>query len=182
MDWINYLKSLGFTKNELENITFKYTENGVPIIDIEKGVDKLKEVETKDNVSEAPEPKTEMPKSEVRPDYTFLKKPSGFEPISKEFEEPVCKCKTPTTTYDEPATKKSSSGITMISPNDFILNNYADEEMLGSKTSLTFTHFTPFDHLVVPGITDKQLVKVLLLRNKNNPDIKETLLDLLDLF
>lgn len=162
MDWINYLKKLGFSESELKNISFKYSENGLTIVDIENGVDKLKEIDN--SIKEAF--KAHKLKSEERPTYDVEEKSSDFKPISEEFREET--------------TSKSYSGITMLTPNDFLLNNYARKTMLGTTTPLHFECLDK-DNFTLPGITDKQLTEVLLLRNKNNPDIKETILDLLDL-
>lgn len=162
MNWIDYLKKLGFTENELKGMSFKYTENGVPVIDIENGVDKLEEVDN--SIKEAF--KASKLKSEERPAYDVEEKSSDFKPISEEFKEET--------------TSKSYSGITMLTPNSFLLNNYAGKTMLGTTTTLNFECLDK-NNFTLPGITDKQLAEVLLLRNKNNPDIKETVLDLLDL-
>lgn len=162
MDWINYLKKLGFSESELKNMSFKYSENGIPIVNIENGVDMLKKAD--DTITDAF--KKAKLKSEERPTYDVEEKTSNFKPISEEFR--------------EENTSKSYSGITMLTPNDFLLNNYVGKTMLGTTTSLQFECLDK-NNFTLPGITDKQLAEVLLLRNKTNPDIKETLLDLLDL-
>ncbi len=156
------MKKLGFSESDLKNMSFKYSENGIPVINIENGVDMLKKAD--DTITDAF--RNAKLKSEERPAYDVEEKTSNFKPISEEFK--------------EENTFKSYSGITMLTPNDFLLNNYAGKTMLGTTTPLNFECLDK-NNCILPGITDKQLAEVLLLRNKTNPDIKETLLDLLDL-
>lgn len=176
MNWIDYLKALGFDSNQLENLIFKYTENGVPVIDVENGVDKLYKKESLK--------KEEKPKSDEKVRYNVMNNCEGFEPISKElsdYPDYDVIVKDPET--NTPRVDKSTkySGITMHSGNNFDLNQYVGNKMIGSTTNLVFESYDA-QGLPIAGITDKQLVEVLLLRNRKNPDLKETLLDLLDLF
>lgn len=131
--------------------SIKITENGKPVIDIEDGVDKLAKVKK-------PYVKPEI-KAETKPKTVNTPVFKNTEPEQAPHNEVVH------AENGEPLW--ITNDVLMLNDNSFVaINKVKDLPLDDNQTEITFTHKT--DNGWVSGITDEQLLSILLYRFRND--------------
>ena len=152
-----------------EGVTVQVKENGKPVVDIENGVNKLKKQEDKYC--------TNTTKAEDKKWTSTCSQNTVKEPVKESIKEPVKTVETPvfnsvdlksTTSADYPTSVELAKGVTLYDGGYFGLQTcVGDKFLITDPVFLNFAKETKDGWC--PGITEDQLLAVLLYRFKNNP-------------